>query len=274
MREKVENLVYLNPENYVTRGVFLNGNVFMLLLSAFLFVGACVTQLTAAIVSLALWYIVLFFTVYLVFNKRTVKSFQLRFLVNGLSALIISSFFLLITYVLDDAFKTNLFWWILVCYILCVCSVLGLTVLGVHKDWFKKMREFNKTPIAIRLTNMGWGLIPVAAVLGKRNGRRLDEAVEAGKISEEFHSLIVVVTCSLVSFLTTFGFMNFVQYYYCKKYNITCDEHGDPTSPNLERQPKQKRSGVEKKLGCLSKIFIVVGGLLFLLFIVGLFVHE
>ena len=35
------------------------------------------------------------------------------------------------------------------------------------------------------------------------------------------------------------------QYYYCKKYEILCDEHGDTTSPYLERKIKKKNAEFE-----------------------------
>lgn len=46
------------------------------------------------------------------------------------------------------------------------------------------------------------------------------------------------IAYKLIIFLPAVAHINFVQYFYCKKYAIDCDEAGNKTSPALERRPK------------------------------------
>ena len=57
----------------------------------------------------------------------------------------------------------------------------------------------------------------------------------------------------LVIFLPILAHINFVQYFYCKKYKIYCDESGDTTSPDLEYHKKTKRNKAERKKVLLER---------------------
>lgn len=51
----------------------------------------------------------------------------------------------------------------------------------------------------------------------------------------------------LVIFIPALAHINFVMYYYCKKYGINCDEHGNTTSPKLERGPSKSEIRKERE---------------------------
>jgi hypothetical protein len=59
--------------------------------------------------------------------------------------------------------------------------------------------------------------------------------------SDAVQDIVGTVALVFVIFAPILAHINFVQYYYCKKYEILCDEYGDATSPNLERKIKEKK---------------------------------
>jgi hypothetical protein len=65
----------------------------------------------------------------------------------------------------------------------------------------------------------------------------------------------IVGNSALISiiFLPILAHINFVQYFYCKKYNITRDEYGHTTSPNLEYHKKTRRNKAERKKVLLAR---------------------
>lgn len=58
---------------------------------------------------------------------------------------------------------------------------------------------------------------------------------------------IIMVCVALIMILCALGNINFLQYYYCKLYGINCDEHGNTTSPKLERGPSKSEIRKERK---------------------------
>lgn len=58
-----------------------------------------------------------------------------------------------------------------------------------------------------------------------------------------------VGTSALITliFLPIPAHINFVQYFYCKKYRITCDEYGDTTSPKPVYCRRQKSNKATQK---------------------------
>ena len=58
---------------------------------------------------------------------------------------------------------------------------------------------------------------------------------------------VMTALAMVLIFIPALAHINFVQYYYCKKYGITCDENGNETSPNLEEkaQKNQKQKNIK-----------------------------
>ena len=97
--------------------------------------------------------------------------------------------------------------------------------------------------------------------------------------SERAQTIVVTIGIVLLIFLPAIAHINFVQYYYCKKYGITCDEDGNETSPKLEHKPKapkrraRKIKKVKKKLPLEVRILIGIvctcAAIFLALFIIG-----
>lgn len=90
------------------------------------------------------------------------------------------------------------------------------------------------------------------------NKQRVTSTVEK-TASGAVQDIIGTTALVLVIFLPILAHINFVQYFYCKKYKISCDEYGNTTSPNLEYHKKQKRKNIERKEEVLEQTNISKG---------------
>lgn len=194
------------------------------------------------LISIGIWSLLYWLFVLIIQSPKVKKTFELRFLVNGISGFLISSLFWILyasLSLLDNnqiiGFDFSL--WILFFYLLFSAFYIGLVVLGVRKGIFKKIKEKSQTPKALAISAFFSAILPSAGVMGMYTSRML-----RAHASDAVQNIVGTVALVLVIFAPILAHINFVQYYYCKKYEILCDEYGDTTSPNLERKTKEKKT--------------------------------
>lgn len=94
-------------------------------------------------------------------------------------------------------------------------------------------------------------------------------------------NIVATISFVLLIFLPALAHINFVQFYYCKKYGIDCDEHGNTMSPELEWKPKKvkkvkesKKTGKngKKKMSLILKVIIGITCIPIAVFILLLFI--
>lgn len=181
------------------------------------------------------------------------KTFELRFLANGLSGFSVSSLFWIL-YASLSLFQEatvmgfEFLLWVLLFYLIFSVLYICLIVLGVHKGIFKKIKEKSQTPKALAISAFFAAILPGAGAIGMHAHRilRAHASVAVQDIVESFAFISII-------FLPALAHINFVQYFYCKKYKIFCDENGNTTSPNLEYRKKQKRDKAERSEISLEK---------------------
>ena len=109
-------------------------------------------------------------------------------------------------------------------------------------------------------------IFPLMGVAGMNTSKFL-----RAHATKSVQTTFMLIGFILLVFLPALAHINFVQYYYCKRYKITCDEEGNSTSPELERKPKKSKlvqqkklcGGAEKKkFPLLLKILIVIAGII------------
>lgn len=279
MKKNARDLIYLDTQRYLSLDrlrVFYWG---ILLIPIVMVVFGIAGIRTVGIqfkslfplVSVAIWSLLYWIFVSCIQYRRTKTTFEMRFLVNGVSGLLMSSlFWILFTSfhmlrdrpILHPAFPL----WMLLSYVIFSVIYIALIVLGVHKGVYKKIREKTHTAGALALDALFASMIPVAGTLGMVVSRSL-----RAHASVRVQEIVGTISIVLLILLPAMAHINFVQYYYCKKYNITCDEYGNRTSPALERRDKSKKirkSKNSKGLPLAVKILIGVIAVPVILFLV------
>ena len=193
------------------------------------------------LISIGIWSLFYWLFVLIIQSPKVKKTFELRFLVNGISGFLISSLFWILyasLSLLDNnpiiGFDFSL--WILFLYLLFSAFYIVLVVLGVHKGIFRKIKENSQTPKALAISAFFSAILPSAGVMGMYASKML-----RAHASDAVQDIVGTVALVLVIFAPILSHINFVQYYYCKKYEILCDEYGDTTSPYLEHKIKEKK---------------------------------
>lgn len=247
MKEKVRDFIYLDTRRYMSLDslrVFYWG-IFIIPFCMFV-MGIVSINLNGnnwkslfPIVSIVIWSLLYWTFVLTIQSKRTKKTFELRFLVNGISGLLISSLFWIlytsINLIADKpivGFDFSL--WILFFYLLFSVSYVALIVVGVHKGVYKKISEKSKKPKVLAIAAFFAAVLPGAGISGMYTSKLL-----RAYASISVQSIVATICFVLIIFLPALAHINFVQFYYCRKYGIDCDEHGNKTSPELERKPKK-----------------------------------
>lgn len=274
MREKVCNLIYLDTKRYTSLD---NLRVFYWAISIipFFMTVMSIASINSTgvnwhslfpIVSFGVWSLFYWIFVLTIQSDRTKKSFELRFLVNGISGLFLSSLFWILytsfNLVADKPIvEFDFSLWILFFYLLFSILYIVLVVIGVHKGVYKKIREKSHTPKALAIAALFSSLIPGAGVSGMYTSRLLRSYATIS-----VQSIVATICVVLIIFLPALAHINFVQFYYCKKYGINCDEDGNTMSPALERKPKKAKTikdnpkksnkNSKKKLPLILKILI------------------
>lgn len=254
MKENVRDLIYLDSKRYISIQSLRVLYWAILIIPFIMIIWGIVAIKTIGLnwmslfplISIAVWSL-LYWTFVLTVQRRKTKTFELRFLVNGILGLLISSLFWIL-YSSLSLFDNNpligfdFSLWILLFYLLFSILYIGLVVLGVHKGIFKKIKENSQTPKALAISAFFSAILPSTGAMGMYASRILRAHASVAVQDIVGHSALV-----LVIFLPILAHINFVQYFYCKKYKISCDEYGNTTSPNLEYHKKQKRKKAEQK---------------------------
>ena len=255
MNEKVRDLIYLDSKRYVSiqnlRVFYWAISIIPLIMITWGIVAINTIGLNwrslFPLISIVVWSLLYWTFVLTIQGKKTKKTFELRFLVNGLSGLLISSLFWILycsLSLLDNnpLVDFDFLLWILMFYLLSSILYIGLVVLGVHKGIFKEIKEKSQTPKFLAISAFFAAILPGSGVMGMYTSRilRAHASVAVQDIVGNFALILII-------FLPILAHINFVQYFYCKKYNISCDEYGNTTSPNLEYHKKQKRKRAELK---------------------------
>ena len=246
MREKVCDFIYLDSERYMSLNnlkVFYWGAI--IIPFCMIVMGVVSIRLIGVswkslfpLVSIATWSLMYWVFVLTIQSKRTKKDFALRFLVNGISGLLLSSLFWIFMAsfnILSDTpfldFHSML--WMLLLYLLVTLVYIFIIVFCVHKGVFALIREKHKTKTALKVSACLGAMLPASGVIGMCTSQFIRSY---GRINTQLW--VMTLLTSLLFFLPAVAHINFVQYFYCKKYAIDCDEAGNKTSPALERRPK------------------------------------
>lgn len=224
MENKVRDLVYLDTKKYLSlnnlRRFYWCGIIIPFIMAVISIVSIKYNGINwkslFPLVSIAVWSLLYWIFVLTVQSKRTKKTFELRFLVNGISGLMLSSLMWIIfaSFNLDATtsfLSFDFFLWILGFYLLFSLIYVIAIILCVHKGVFAWLREKGKTKTARILSSIFGGLIPVFAVLGMYSSRLMRAHAS---ISTQYTVMTIIVI--LVIFIPAMAHINFVQYYYCK----------------------------------------------------------
>lgn len=126
-------------------------------------------------------------------------------------------------------------------YLLFTIIYVAIIILGVHKGIYGHIREKSRTKTAIAISVFFASVLPGAGVSGMHTSRLL-----RAHASVSVQNTVATISVVLSIFLPALAHINFIQYYYCKKYGIVCDEYGNNTSPKLERKPKKEKTSKKK----------------------------
>lgn len=254
MKENAKELIYLDSKRYISiqslRVLYWAISIipFIMIVWGIVAINTIGLNLRSLfpLVSIVVWSL-LYWTFVLTVQGRKAKTFELRFLVNGVSGLLISSLFGILYASLsllknDHPIGFRFLLWILLFYLLFSILYISLVILGVHKGIFKKIKEKSQTPKFLVISAFFAAILPSAGVIGMFTSRIL--RAHASVAVQDFVGNSALI---LIIFLPIFAHINFVQYFYCKKYKIYCDEYGNTTSPDLEYHKKAKRNKAERK---------------------------
>lgn len=254
MKENAKDLIYLDSKRYISikslRVLYWAISIIPFIMIVWGIVAINTIGLNwmslFPLISIVVWSL-LYWTFVLTVQGRKAKTFELRFLVNGVSGLLISSLFWILHASLsllesDPAIGFRFLLWILLFYLLFSILYIALIVLGVHKGIFKKIKEKSQTPKFLAISAFFTAILPGSGAMGMYTSKilRAHASVAVQDIVGNFALILII-------FLPILAQINFVQYFYCKKYKIYCDESGDTTSPDLEYHKKAKRNKVERK---------------------------
>lgn len=262
MRDKAQKMVYLNSENYISFQ-FLNRfywyifiiPFFMLIMGVNLINHNGITGKSLfPILSMLIWTFAYWGMVWTIKSHHTKKTFELRFLVNGTVGFFISSlmwlFFASWNLMSDKPFLDfNVFIWMIPAYLIISAIYIFSIVVSTCNGIYSKLRSKSKVIISIPLTisTVAFSGVLVSRFLSKNTNLNIQ------------HIIMTICTVVLV-FVPSLFHVNYVKYYYCKKYNITCDANGDNKSQNLYPMKKEQNKSYTKKLLLLLFVIILAFG--------------
>lgn len=248
MKEKARDLVYLNTKRYISLAKMKTFYWATVIIPIFMVIAGIAAIKTNGVsikslcplVCAGVWSLLYWMFVLTVQSGRTKKTFELRFLVNGICGLLTSALVLCIYITVSlaadsPAFELGFVIWILLTYLLISVLYIGLIVIGVHKGVYKKIRKKSNAPIVLAVDAFLVAFLPLAGLFGIFTSRYLRTHASAG--AQDIAAALCFV---ILIFIPALAHINFVQYYYCKKYGIECDENGDTTSSRLEKGYKDK----------------------------------
>lgn len=165
------------------------------------------------LVSIGIWSLLYWLLILILQCRKAKKTFELRFLVNGLSGLLVSSIFWIL-YSSLSLFDNNpligfdFSLWILLLYLNFSILYIGLVILGVHKGVFKKIKEKSQTPKALAISAFFSAILPSTGIMGMYTSKIL-----RAHASDAVQDIIGTTALVLVIFLPILAHINFVQYF-------------------------------------------------------------
>ena len=262
--EKAKSYVYYYYENYISLSLMKQTtSVFVLLSYIFAIYG--ILSDVALPYSIVLVILTIFYAAAMPVLEKNIKrydSFPLRFLVNGACSLFMSVFFLVIMYLLLSMFAYSIAIKLLLTALLIVINLgyIGVTVLRVKNGRY----------LIKRFSYVGW----ISALGGGAAG--IIGMHIARLVSRNFHdkteAIIFVGAVFSLALLPSLGTANFLKYYWCKKYEITCDECGKTTSPRLYTVIKKEKKSLPKRIA--STVLKVIGITFAALILVGIYIKN
>ncbi len=242
MRKKAKRFVYLDSENYISYDLLKYFYWYVILIPFCMLImgsysithnGFSLKSLFP-ILSIVIWTVAYWGMVLTIKSKFVKNTFELRFFVNGAMGILISSLMWIFTaawnLLADTPFLDfRYFLWMIPAYLfISTIYILGIVV-NIHNGIYSGFRIKNKTIVTISM------MVPLGVLASRFIQNETSLRVQH----------IVITICSiLLIFVPILSYINFLKYYYCKKYKILCDENGNTTSPNLEckkQRTKQKK---------------------------------
>lgn len=269
METKIRNFIHHNDANYSSysdmKSLFVCVFLFLsLIVGVFpvvdgLWWGVCV--LVALDVT---------FLLYLIILKHLKKTYRLRFLSEGIVATLLSLLFLSSAYIILFTTKCNtpaLTYGTLISYLIFVMMLLISTICFSKSNIFQSDRNASLKKHHIFLGS----LIPLSGVFGTIIAKI---AFKTFDFENQVAVYLLYAIFVIVSLLFSFGYSNYVKYYYCIKYKVFCDEFGNALSPDLENMNNKKRiRSLKKEKKKIHTVFRIIIGIVFipivLLFIVS-----
>ncbi len=231
LKKKATDFVYLSTKTYLSISHLLTVAILPVMILHITYMLGIGNNIWGPLIFMGSISVLYALFVFFIVKGKIRNTFPLRFLVNGISLMFLTILFpgLFFSFCLiaePNCMKILLFF--IATYILFVALYLGLTVIGVHVGIYGRVRRFNNMPAVIAVNTVLSSLIPVSGAIGMWHGRELRQVLT---VNEQVNALFVYG--AVLAFILSLGHVNFVQYYYCIKYSILCDENGDTTSPKL-----------------------------------------
>ena len=262
MQQRVRDFIYLDTERYISLESLKIYYWATIILPIYILVVGIVSKSLFLVLSVALYSFSYWVFVGIIQTKRVKKTFALRFLVNGIFGILLRVQFWIILMILcmysdlSNYLGIKFLFWAIMSYLIFLIIYSTLIVVGIHKGIYAKIKENSKTKTAISISIFFASALPGAGVFGIRTSRLLQETT-----SEKTQFILVIYGILLVIFLSGLSHVNFIMYFYCKKYKITCDENGNYYSYKLQSNHKTKKfrnKKEKKKLPLILKILLAV----------------
>ena len=271
MENKIRNYVYQNDTNYTSYD-----SMKYLFVCIFLFLSLIIG--TFATVAKLWWglciliFLDISFLLFMIVIPRIKKTYQFRFLSEGIVDTLLSLFFLSSAFILlfsTGCGSAGLTYGTLISYLLFT------TMLFVYNICYSRSNVFqthDSRPHKKNLIFLGV-LIPFSGTIGMIIAKVIFKTFN---FNNQVATDICYTILVLVSFLFALGYSNYLKYYYCIKYKISCDSNGDKDSPELEHEKKQKKrkiSAISNKVANMPILLIIIIGVvlapILLLFLVA-----
>lgn len=261
--KKYEAFVHWNDGNYISVGQIKEGLFaiypFLTVIISTVGIVAKLPFFVAAILIVDVLYIAFYRKIA---SGKTVKSYPLRFLVNGIETAFLSASILLFVFAFlfasgESILPAGLIF--LIPYLISVSLYLFPIVKAVERGDFLAERTVSgeePTPKSEKV----FAIAAVGGFAGMIVTCRLVSL--AVGLSSPAILYIVAFLADGVLIFTSVGFIHFVKYYYCRKYAILCDASGDSASPGLIPGPREK-----KERGPFAKIMLTTLELAAILFV-------
>ena len=258
MENKIRNYIYNDDTNYTSydsmKYLFVCVCLFLSLITG-----------TFAIVAKLWWglciliFLDITYLLYLIAVPHIKKTYRFRFLSEGIIATLLSFLFLssaVITLYSTECDSPGVTYATLISYILFTILILVYNVCYSKSDVFQSPDNVASKKHLI----FSGVLIPFSGIIGTIIAKIIFKSFD---FDNQVAVYVFYTIFVLVSFLFSFGYSNYLKYYYCVKYKILCDSDGIDNSPELSHKKiKRKKKAVVSnkvaKIPILIKIIIGV----------------